>query len=122
MRAREFISENSQGMTISIPINITIPAGGGMPTIAAPAGEDMPDSPVMVPPLQQEIELLKQQGGKESPVINQLINQDPHDPDDFANHEHTNDVGADSDDVRDDDESVLVLDLLKRRRDRLEQQ
>ena len=122
MRAREFIAENSQGMTISIPINITIPAGGGMPTIAAPAGEDMPDSPVMVPPLQQEIELLKQQGGKESPVINQLINQDPHDPDDFANHEHTNDVGADSDDVRDDDESGLVLDLLKRRRDRLEQQ
>ena len=122
MRAREFIAENSQGMTISIPINITIPAGGGMPTIAAPAGEDMPDSPVMGPPLQQEIELLKQQGGKESPVINQLINQDPHDPDDFANHEHTNDVGADSDDVRDDDESGLVLDLLKRRRDRLEQQ
>ena len=122
MRAREFIAENSQGMTISIPINITIPAGGGMPTIAAPAGEEMPDSPVMVPPLQQEIELLKQQGGKESPVINQLINQDPHDPEDFANHEDTNDVGADSDDVRDDDESGLVLDLLKRRRDRLEQQ
>jgi hypothetical protein len=125
MRAREFVSENTQGMTISIPINITIPAGGGMPqvgTIAAPAGEDMPDSPVMVPPLQQQIELLKQQGGKESPVINQLINQDPHDPDDFANHEHTNDVGADSDDIRDDDESDLVLDLLKRRRARLEQQ
>ena len=122
MRAREFIADNSQGMTISIPINITIPAGGGMPTIAAPAGEEMPDSPVMVPPLQQQIELLKQQGGKESPVINQLINQDPHDPDDFANHEHTNDVGADSDDVRDDDESGLVLDLLKRRRNRLEQQ
>jgi hypothetical protein len=122
MRAREFIAEDQQGMTISIPINITIPAGGGMPTIAAPAGEEMPDSPVMVPPLQQEIELLKQQGGKESPVINQLINQDPHDPDDFANHEDTNDVGADSDDIRDDDESDLVLDLLKRRRTRLEQQ
>jgi len=125
MRAREFVSENTQGMTISIPINITIPAGGGIPqvgTIAAAAGEDMPDAPVMVPPLQQEIELLKQQGGKESPVINQLINQDPHDPDDFANHEHTNDVGADSNDIRDDDESDLVLDLLKRRRDRLEQQ
>jgi hypothetical protein len=122
MRAREFVAENSQGMTISIPINITIPAGGGMPTIAAPAGEDMPDSPVMVPPLQQEIELLKQQGGKESPVINQLINQDPHDPEDFANHEHTNDVGADTSDIRDNDESDQVLDLLKRRRARLEQQ
>ena len=124
MRAKEFILENPQGMTISIPINITIPASG-MPqvgTIAAPAGDEMPDAPVMVPPLQQEIELLKQQGGKESPVINQLINQDPHDPDDFANHEHTNDVGADIDDIRDDDESDLVLDLLKRRRARLEQQ
>ena len=122
MRAREFIAENQQGMTISIPINITIPAGGGAPTIAAPAGEEMPDSPVMVPPLQQEIELLKQQGGKESPVINQLINQDPHDPDDFANHEDTDDIGADIDDIRNQDDSDIVLDLLKRRRNRLEQQ
>jgi hypothetical protein len=65
---------------------------------------------------------LKQQGGKESPVINQLINQDPHDPEDFANHEHTNDVGADTSDIRDNDESDQVLDLLKRRRARLEQQ
>ena len=124
MRAKEFINENTQGMTISIPINITIPAGGGMPqigTIAAPAGEEMPDSPVMVPPLQQEIELLKQQGGKESPVINQLINQDPHDPEDFTNKEETNEVGDDSSDVRDEDESDAVLDLLKRRRARLEQ-
>lgn len=122
MRAREFIAENSQGMTISIPINITIPAGGGAPTIAAPAGEEMPETPVMVPPLQQEIELLKQQGGKESPIINQLINQDPHDPDDFANHEHTNDTGADSNDMRDMDESDMILNLLKSRRNRLEQQ
>ena len=124
MRAKEFISEN-QGMTISIPINITIPAGGGMPqigTIAAPAGDEMPDAPVMVPPLQQELELLKQQGGKESPVINQLINQDPEDSEDFVNKEATNVVGADRDDVRDQDESDLVLDLLKRRRARLEQQ
>lgn len=122
MRAREFIAENSQGMTISIPINITIPAGGGAPTIAAPAGEEMPETPVMVPPLQQEIELLKQQGGKESPIINQLINQDPHDPDDFVNHEDTNDTGANSNDVRDTDESDMILNLLKSRRNRLEQQ
>ena len=128
MRMKDIImeGEESKNVTINIPITITIPAGGGMPTIgtiAAPADpKDLPDETVMVPPLQQQIELLKQQGGKESPVINQLINQDPHDPDDFANHEHTNDVGADSDDIRDDDESDLVLDLLKRRRDRLEQQ
>lgn len=125
MRAKEFINENTQGMTISIPINITIPAGGGMPTvgtIAAPAGDEMPDAPVMVPPLQQELELLKQQGGKESPVINQLINQDPNDPEDFANHEEKNDQGPSPDAIRDEDESDKVLRLLKRRRDRLEQQ
>lgn len=124
MRAKEFISEN-QGMTISIPINITIPAGGGMPqigTIAAPAGDEMPDAPVMVPPLQQELELLKQQGGKESPVINQIINQDPENPDDFANHEAKNDQGPGPDSIRDEDESDKVLALLKKRRDRLEQQ
>jgi hypothetical protein len=124
MRAKEFINENTQGMTISIPINITIPAGGGMPqigTIAAPAGEDLPDAPVMVPPLQQELELLKQQGGKESPVINQLINQDPEDPDDFVNHEN-DEADAEFDrGVRDEDESDLVLNLLKKRRDRLDQ-
>ena len=124
MRAKEFINENTQGMTISIPINITIPAWGGMPqigTIAAPAGEDLPDAPVMVPPLQQELVLLKQQGGKESPVINQLINQDPEDPDDFVNHEN-DEADAEFDRVvRDEDESDLVLNLLKKRRDRLDQ-
>jgi hypothetical protein len=124
MRAKEFINENTQGMTISIPINITIPAGGGIPqigTIAAPAGEEMPDAPVMVPPLQQELELLKQQGGKESPVINQLINQDPKNSDDFVNHEN-DEADAEFDrGVRDEDESDLVLDLLKKRRDRLDQ-
>jgi hypothetical protein len=127
MRAREFLNESDEdkSVTINIPITITIPAGGGMPsvgTIAAPAGDEMPDAPVMVPPLQQEIELLKQQGGKESPVINQLINQDPHDPEDFVNKEATDEVGADQNHVRDEDESGLVLDLLKRRLARLEQQ
>ena len=76
MRAKEFIP-NSNGITISIPINITIPAGGGMPvvgTVAAPAEDDMPENPVMVPPLQQNIELAKQQGGRQSKIINQLIN------------------------------------------------
>lgn len=42
-------------------------------TIAAPAGEELPDQPVMVPPLQQQIELAKQQGGKSSRVINQIL-------------------------------------------------
>jgi len=125
MRAKEFINENAGGMTISIPINITIPAGGGMPqigTIAAPAGEEMPDAPVMVPPLQQELELLKQQGGKESPIINQLINQDPEDPDDFVNHENEQQDEDFKRVVRNEDESDKVLSLLKKRRDRLAQQ
>jgi len=124
MRAKEFINENTQGMTISIPINITIPAGGGVPqigTIAAPAGEDLPDAPVMVPPLQQELELLKQQGGKESEVINQIINQDPDDPDDFVNKETKHDQGPTEEVIRDENESDSVLDLLKRRRARLDQ-
>lgn len=80
MRATEFLTESEQqGVTINIPITISIPAGGGMPTIgtiAAPAGKDLPDEPVMVPPLQQELELLKQQGGKQSKVINQIVRDD----------------------------------------------
>ena len=89
-----------------------------MGTIAAPAGQELPDAPIMVPPLQQELELLKQQGGKESEVINQIINQDPENPDDFANHENEEE---EQDPVRDENESDLVLDLLKKRRDRLDQ-
>lgn len=75
MRAQEFLPQQ-QPVTISIPISITIPQGGGMPeigTIAAPAGAELPSQPVMVPPLQQQIELAKQQGGKSSRVINQIL-------------------------------------------------
>lgn len=124
MRASEFIKE--QGISISIPINITIPAGGGMPTvgtIAAPAGDEMPDQAVMVPPLQQELELLKQQGGKESPVINQLINQDPKNSSTFVNNETTDEIGDPDGQsaIRDEDESDRVLALLRSRRERLDQ-
>lgn len=78
MRALEFLPQQQaqQPVTISIPISITIPQGGGMPiigTIAAPPGNDLPPEPVMVPPLQQQIELAKQQGGKSSPIINQIL-------------------------------------------------
>jgi hypothetical protein len=81
MRARDFLTESdeSKSVTIKIPITITIPAGGGMPsvgTIAAPAGKDLPDDPVYVSPLQQELELLKQQGGKKSRIINQIVRDD----------------------------------------------
>jgi hypothetical protein len=86
MRAKEFLSESEQqGVTINIPITITIPAGGGgisigangtNHTIAAPKGEELPESPVYVSPLQQELELKKQQGGKASKVINQILRDD----------------------------------------------
>lgn len=81
MRAREFLKENSESkaVTINIPITITIPAGGGMPsvgTVAAPKGTELPESPVFVSPLQQEMELMKQQGGKSSKVINQILQDD----------------------------------------------
>jgi hypothetical protein len=79
MKMRDIImeGEESKNVTINIPITITIPAGGGMPTIgsiAAPADpKDLPDETIMVPPLQQELELRKQQGGKKSKIINQII-------------------------------------------------
>ena len=47
--------------------------GSSNHTIAAPAGTDVPENPVFISPLQQQLELQKQQGGKESPVINQII-------------------------------------------------
>lgn len=106
MRASEFTA--GQGITISIPINITIPAGGGMPTvgtIAAPAGDEQPEQAMMIPPLQQHLELAKQQGGRESLAINQIVNQTP---EDIA-------------DVNPEDEADQVLELLKRRRERLDQ-
>jgi hypothetical protein len=73
MRAKEFISEN-QGTTISIPITINIPAGGGPPTITT--DQEMPPQPVMVAPQQQELELAKAAAGKESAVINQITSDD----------------------------------------------
>ena len=80
MKLRDIVTESdeSKAVTINIPITITIPASG-MPsvgTVAAPAGKELPESPVYVSPLQQELELLKQQGGKQSKVINQILSDD----------------------------------------------
>jgi hypothetical protein len=84
MRAREFLKE-SEGITISVPITITIPTDGKAisidvngqnHTVAAPKGTELPESPVYVSPLQQELELKKQQGGKASKVINQILRDD----------------------------------------------
>ena len=42
-------------------------------TIAQPPSNVLPDDPVYVSPLQQQLELQKQQGGKASPIINQIL-------------------------------------------------
>lgn len=77
MRAREFV--------INVPITIKI-NGDGDPEIDMKPEQETPKdpseldpNPVMVPPLQQAIELNKAEVGKESPVINDLT-QDEVDP------------------------------------------
>jgi len=71
MRAREF--------TINIPIHITL-NGDGEPDIDVgqntPAPAELDQNPVMVTPQQQELELMKAQLGKKSPVINKLTAND----------------------------------------------
>lgn len=70
MRAREFV--------INVPITIKI-NGDGDPEIdmnqsaeQAKDPKELDPNPVMVPPLQQAIELEKADAGKSSPVINDL--------------------------------------------------
>lgn len=92
MKLDDIIRNNAgKDVTINIPITISIPAGGGAPSVAAPAGEELPDDPVMVPPLQAELELMKQQGGKQSRVINQIVS------DDGAGSDDSGDVDQDQD-------------------------
>ena len=77
MRAFEFLKEE-KSFTINIPINITIPSGNGDPQVSMKEADssDLPDIPVNVFPLQQELELLKHGYGKESRVINQILKDD----------------------------------------------
>jgi hypothetical protein len=70
MRAKEF--------TINIPINIKI-NGDGEPEISTGQEQDEPElqsNPVMVPPLQQHLELHKADQGKQSPVIDKITQDD----------------------------------------------
>lgn len=86
MRAREFV--------INVPINIKI-NGDGDPeisasdepqtpstdTLLAPAEPTGPrktekDTGVMVPPLQQKLELMKKAAGKQGPVVDQITADD----------------------------------------------
>jgi hypothetical protein len=79
MRAREFV------VNVSVPINIKI-NGDGEPEIDMGNNDgpvdpsELKQDPVMVPPLQQQIELQKAEVGKNSPVIHDLT-QDELDPD-----------------------------------------
>lgn len=81
MRAREF--------TINVPITIKI-NGDNDPEIEAGPKSEVPDedelqqNPVMVSPLQQELELKKADLGKDTPVIDKLtadgeVGEEPND-------------------------------------------
>jgi hypothetical protein len=85
MRAREF--------TINVPITIKI-NGDGDPEIDMPGANDdakdvdeLDPNPVMVPPLQQDLELKKADVGKVSPVIDKLT-QDEEDPEEQEKREN----------------------------------
>ena len=70
MRAREF--------TINVPITITL-NGDDDPEISTGQDTNEPElqsNPVMVNPLQQELELKKAELGKSSPVIDKLTADD----------------------------------------------
>lgn len=69
MRAREF--------TINVPITITI-NGDEDPVVSAgdQSEPELQQNPVMVAPLQQNLELAKAEQGKESPVIDKITADD----------------------------------------------
>ena len=69
MRAREF--------TINVPITISI-NGDEDPVVSAgdQTEPELQQNPVMVSPLQQELELAKANQGKESPVIDKITADD----------------------------------------------
>lgn len=78
MRAREF--------TINVPITISI-SGDNDPVVSTGASDqsELEQNPVMVAPLQQQLELQKAELGKSSPVINKLtapeqVGQEPEEP------------------------------------------
>jgi hypothetical protein len=72
MRAKEF--------TINVPINIKINGDGDpeidMPGQAEPETPELHQNPVMVSPLQQELELKKAEAGKDSPVLDKITVDD----------------------------------------------
>jgi hypothetical protein len=84
MRAKEF--------TINVPITIKI-NGDNDPEIdtgTSNSNDDMDLNPVMVPPLQQHIELHKAEHGKDSPVIDKLTQDQA-----VGQEEEPKEIGAD---------------------------
>ena len=79
MRAQDFLTERD--IKVEIPINITIPQDGGDPKVSVAdkdksPGDETEAEKVMVSPLQQEIEMAKAEQGKDSPVIDELTDDD----------------------------------------------
>ena len=77
MRVHDFLTERS--IKVECPINITIPQDGSDPkvSVADKSSDDESEAQkVMVSPLQQEIEMAKASQGKESPVIDELTDDD----------------------------------------------
>jgi len=103
MRATDFITERD--IKVEIPINITIPQDGGDPKVSVAdkdksPGDESEAEKVMVSPLQQEVELAKAAQGKESPVIDELTDDDE-------------EVGAEDDVNEETDELAQFKALLK---------
>ena len=92
MRAREFVEQQDKTVSVTIPINITIPSGDKEVTVTQPAATDIDNIPqtdhqpetdiantpddekvTMVPPLQQELEVDKASVGKQSQVIDTIL-------------------------------------------------
>lgn len=91
MRAKEF--------TINVPITISI-NGDEDPVVSAGEqdvdGEpELQQNPVMVPPLQQSLELTKAAAGKDSPVIDKITQDTP----DQGSEEEPEEIGAEHNDA-----------------------
>lgn len=85
MRSREF--------TINVPITIKI-NGDNDPEISTSDEQELDQNPVMVSPLQQELELQKASLGKSSPVIDKLTADD--------------NIGSEPDEESEDPDSQLL--------------
>jgi len=82
MRAKEF--------TINVPINIKINGDGDPEIDVAGQDDELDQSPVMMSPQQQELELRKAEQGKTSPYIDSMTDED----EDVGDDEDTQEIGA----------------------------